>query len=123
MQAFRLGDSSIDAQRKTAAETRKPRADGARNRQRLIDAAKAGFAEVGMHVALEEIARRAGVGIGILQVPLAVGPPRLRRLLPKVSFDLPIWVVTHEDLRASRRVSIVFDHLVASLTKYIRAAS
>ena len=68
-------------------------------------------------------ALRAGVGIGILQVPLAVGPPRLRRLLPKVSFDLPIWVVTHEDLRASRRVSIVFDHLVASLTKYIRSAS
>jgi len=68
-------------------------------------------------------ALRAGFGIGILQVPLAVGPPRLRRLLPKVSFDLQIWVVTHEDLRASRRVSIVFDHLVASLTKYIRAAS
>jgi DNA-binding transcriptional LysR family regulator len=68
-------------------------------------------------------ALRAGVGIGILQVPLAVGPPRLRRLLPKVSFDLPIWVVTHEDLRASRRVSIVFEHLVASLTKYIRSAS
>lgn len=67
-------------------------------------------------------ALRAGVGIGILQVPLAVGPPRLRRLLPKVSFDLPIWVVTHEDLRASRRVSIVFDHLVTSLTKYARSS-
>jgi DNA-binding transcriptional LysR family regulator len=66
---------------------------------------------------------RAGVGIGICQVPIAVGPPPLRRLLPKVSFELPIWVVTHEDLRASRRVSIVFEHLVASLTKYIRAAS
>jgi DNA-binding transcriptional LysR family regulator len=64
-------------------------------------------------------ALRAGVGIGICQVPLAEGPPRLRRLLPKVSFELPIWVVTHEDLRASRRVSIVFDHLVASLGKYI----
>jgi AcrR family transcriptional regulator len=32
----------------------------------LIDAAKAGFAEIGMGVALEEIARRAGVGIGTL---------------------------------------------------------
>ena len=45
---------------------RKPRADCARNRQLLIDAAKAGFAEVGMNVSLEEIARRASVGIGTL---------------------------------------------------------
>jgi hypothetical protein len=67
-------------------------------------------------------ALRAGVGIGICQVPLAEGPPRLRRLLPKASFELPVWVVTHEDLRASRRVSIVFDHLVASLGKYIQSS-
>jgi AcrR family transcriptional regulator len=57
---------SIDAKRKPAAETRKPRADGARNRQLLIDAAKAAFADLGMNVALEEIARRARVGIGTL---------------------------------------------------------
>ena len=68
-------------------------------------------------------ALRAGVGIGVCQVPLAAGPPVLRRLLPKASFELPVWVVTHEDLRASRRVSIVYDHLVASLGKYIRSAS
>jgi AcrR family transcriptional regulator len=45
---------------------RKPRADSARNRERLIEAAKAGFAETGPDVSLEEIARRAGVGIGTL---------------------------------------------------------
>ena len=48
------------------APARKPRADCERNRQLLIDAAKAGFAEVGLNVSLEEIARRAGVGIGTL---------------------------------------------------------
>ena len=32
----------------------------------LIDAAKAGFSDVGLNVSLEEIARRAGVGIGTL---------------------------------------------------------
>jgi AcrR family transcriptional regulator len=32
----------------------------------LIDAAKAGFAEAGLNVSLEEVARRAGVGIGTL---------------------------------------------------------
>lgn len=45
---------------------RKPRADSVRNRERLIEAAKAGFAEVGPEVSLDEIARRAGVGIGTL---------------------------------------------------------
>jgi AcrR family transcriptional regulator len=45
---------------------RKPRADGLRNRERLIDAAKAAFAQAGPDVSLEEIARRAGVGIGTL---------------------------------------------------------
>jgi AcrR family transcriptional regulator len=32
----------------------------------LVDAAKAGFSDVGLNVSLEEIARRAGVGIGTL---------------------------------------------------------
>jgi AcrR family transcriptional regulator len=48
------------------AQARKPRADSARNRQLLIDTAKAAFADVGLNVSLEEIARRAGVGIGTL---------------------------------------------------------
>ena len=52
--------------RKPTAQARKPRADSARNRQSLIDAAKAGFSEVGLNVSLEEISRRAGVGIGTL---------------------------------------------------------
>jgi AcrR family transcriptional regulator len=52
--------------RKQTAAARKPRADSARNRQLLIDAAKAGFSGVGLDVSLEEIARRAGVGIGTL---------------------------------------------------------
>ena len=45
---------------------RKPRADKQRNRERLIETARAAFAEVGVDVSLEEIARRAGVGIGTL---------------------------------------------------------
>jgi AcrR family transcriptional regulator len=61
-----LRSSSINAKPKPAVEPRKPRADGARNRLLLIDAAKRAFAEVGTNVALEEIARRAGVGIGTL---------------------------------------------------------
>jgi AcrR family transcriptional regulator len=47
-------------------EARKPRADSQRNRELLLTAAKAAFAEVGADVSLEEIARRAGLGIGTL---------------------------------------------------------
>ena len=45
---------------------RKPRADAERNRQRLLDAARAAFSDGGVSVSLEEIVRSAGVGIGTL---------------------------------------------------------
>ncbi len=45
---------------------RRPRADAQRNRERLIEAARTAFAEIGPDVTLDEIARRAGVGIGTL---------------------------------------------------------
>lgn len=45
---------------------RRPRADALANRARLLEAAKAAFAETGPDTSLEEIARRAGVGIGTL---------------------------------------------------------
>ena len=45
---------------------RKGRADAARNRIRLLEAAKAAFAAKGSAASLEEIATAAGVGIGTL---------------------------------------------------------
>jgi AcrR family transcriptional regulator len=48
------------------AAVRKPRADAERNRLRLLETAKAAFADKGSAVSLEEIARAAGVGIGTL---------------------------------------------------------
>jgi AcrR family transcriptional regulator len=45
---------------------RKPRADAQRNRLRLLETAKAAFAEKGATASLDEIARTAGVGIGTL---------------------------------------------------------
>src|ERR1044071_6896685 len=42
------------------------RPDGARNRARVLDAARPAFAEAGLDVGVEEIARRAGVGKGTL---------------------------------------------------------
>src|SRR4051794_39660878 len=40
------------------------RADAARNRARLLEAARALFAERGLAVTMDEIARHAGVGVG-----------------------------------------------------------
>src|SRR4249920_2056354 len=48
------------------APLRPLRADAARNRARILDAARAAFAEAGLDVGVEEIARRAGVGKGTL---------------------------------------------------------
>ena len=45
---------------------RKPRADAERNRVRLLETAKAAFAEKGAGASLDEIARTAGVGPGTL---------------------------------------------------------
>jgi AcrR family transcriptional regulator len=45
---------------------RKPRADAERNRTRLLETAKAAFAEKGSDANLDAIARTAGVGIGTL---------------------------------------------------------
>jgi AcrR family transcriptional regulator len=48
------------------AAVRKPRADAERNRVRLLETAKAAFAEKGSAASLDEIARTAGVGAGTL---------------------------------------------------------
>ena len=48
------------------AAVRKPRADAQRNRVRLLETAKAAFAEKGSAASLDEIARIAGVGAGTL---------------------------------------------------------
>jgi AcrR family transcriptional regulator len=56
-------------EKKAAGSTppaRKPRADARRNRELLLKTARAAFTDVGVDVSLDEIARRAGVGIGTL---------------------------------------------------------
>jgi AcrR family transcriptional regulator len=45
---------------------RKPRTDALRNRERILEVAKAAFTRQGANASLEEIAKQAGVGIGTL---------------------------------------------------------
>lgn len=49
-----------------AMRSRKPRADAIRNRERVLEAAKAVFSQGGPEASLEAVAKRAGVGIGTL---------------------------------------------------------
>ncbi len=50
----------------SAAPTRKPRADAQRNRELILEAAKASFTEHGADATLDDIARQAGIGPGTL---------------------------------------------------------
>jgi AcrR family transcriptional regulator len=50
----------------TAAPPRSLRADAERNRQRVLEVAQEVFAKEGLSVPIDEIARRAGLGVGTL---------------------------------------------------------
>jgi len=65
---------------------------------------------------------RAGIGIGICQIPLAARDPALVRVMPEAfELDLETWVVTHEDLRGVARIRATFHHLVDGMAAYLRA--
>jgi DNA-binding transcriptional LysR family regulator len=66
---------------------------------------------------------RAGIGIGVCQVPLAARDGLVRVLPDALAFDIETWVVCHEDLRGVARVRAVFDALVAGLRDYVGASS
>lgn len=64
---------------------------------------------------------RAGFGIGFCQVKVAQRSPDLVRLLPdQLSVGLDTWVTMHEDLRETKRCSVVFSALVNGLESYIQ---
>ena len=52
--------------KKSSTTTRKPRIDALRNRERILEVAKAAFTRQGANASLEEIARLAAVGPGTL---------------------------------------------------------
>ncbi|HZD37421.1 MAG TPA: TetR/AcrR family transcriptional regulator [Actinomycetes bacterium] len=75
----------------TTAQPRRMRADAIRNRRRLLDAARDALIEQGANAPLEDIARRAGVGIGTLYRRFPDRPALLRQ----VALDL-LWRSAHE---------------------------
>jgi DNA-binding transcriptional LysR family regulator len=64
-------------------------------------------------------ALRAGFGVGVCQLPLAARYG-FERVLPEVVVArLGVWIAMHEDLKASRRMRLMFDHLVEGVGAYL----
>jgi DNA-binding transcriptional LysR family regulator len=114
----------------TLAEIRAIGLIGVERDNAVIRAMRAGGLDIGLdgfcfrsdsdlaHIA----AIRAGIGIGVCQVPLAARDPRLIRLVPAFSYPLEVWVAMHEDVRGSAPVRAVFDALAEGLSAYLAPA-
>jgi DNA-binding transcriptional LysR family regulator len=63
---------------------------------------------------------RAGCGIGVCQIGLGARAGLVRLLADELAFPLETWIVMHEDQRATARMRVVFDHLVAAMNAYAR---
>jgi DNA-binding transcriptional LysR family regulator len=66
-------------------------------------------------------ALRSGVGVGGCQENIARRMPELVGVLPNaIHYALEIWLVMHEDLKATRRLRLLFDRLAVGLTDYVK---
>jgi DNA-binding transcriptional LysR family regulator len=66
-------------------------------------------------------ALRAGVGVGGCQHNIARRYPDLIPILPKtIEFEMEIWLAMHEDMKSTGRVRVLFDHLTAELSAFVR---
>ncbi|HEY5072673.1 MAG TPA: LysR family transcriptional regulator [Caulobacteraceae bacterium] len=69
-------------------------------------------------------ALRAGFGLCACQPVIADRSGELQPVLRDAfAFELEVWVAMHEDLKAVHRMRLMFDHLVAGLTAYVRQSA
>lgn len=62
----------------------------------------------------------AGFGVGVTHPAIARRRGLVRVMSNVVLFRLGIWIVMHENLRGSRRMRAMFDHLVEGVTAYVK---
>ncbi len=59
---------------------------------------------------------RAGLGVTLLPKVIGDADPTVERVLPDFpSLEFPVWLVTHRELRTSKRIRVVFDALARGL--------
>lgn len=61
---------------------------------------------------------RQGLGVGLLTSDVEDMFPELERVLPELEpMSVPIWLVTHRELRTSKRIRVVFDLLAEEIRR------
>ncbi|MET0794283.1 MAG: LysR family transcriptional regulator [Polyangiaceae bacterium] len=70
--------------------------------------------DVGQYAAL-----RAGFGIGVCQVQLGKREKLVRIMPGALDFKLETWVAMHAALKSTKRMSLMFDHLVRHMRAYV----
>jgi len=62
---------------------------------------------------------RAGIGIGAVQHAVARRAGLVPVLANAFHFELEIWIAMHENLKGSKRMRLMFDHLVEGMTGFV----
>ena len=86
-------------------------------RQHGLPLSEANFSCYAEHSVASWSLVRQGMGIGAMMVEIATDTPGIVRVLddvPPVRF--PIWLVSHRELRTSRRIRVVFEALAQGLS-------
>ena len=78
-------------------------------------------ARVNDHALVVE-AVRAGLGAGILPRFIGDPDPDLRRLIDLPDEDVALWLLTHEDIRATARVRAFMESMHEALSAALEAA-
>jgi AcrR family transcriptional regulator len=97
---------------------RRPRADAARNRAALVEAARTAFTTEGGDVSLEGIARAAGVGIGTLYRHF---PSREELVAAVYASELDAFLAAADELRAGMPAEAAFRAWVDRYAQFIAA--
>ncbi|GEL93979.1 TetR/AcrR family transcriptional regulator [Cellulomonas composti] len=101
----------------TQVQAERPlRADAARNRRKVLDAATELFDEQGTDASLEEVARRAGVGVGTLYRHF---PTRLALIEAVYRASVDQFVARADELSATRPAGEALDEWVMGFVGYV----
>ncbi|TNE91918.1 MAG: LysR family transcriptional regulator [Deltaproteobacteria bacterium] len=58
---------------------------------------------------------KGGVGLCMVMQEVGDAEPRVVPVLPEVAIPIPMWLISHRELRTSRRIRVVFDALAEAL--------
>lgn len=59
-----------------------------------------------------------GLGIGLMSNTIGLQTPEVIKVLPDLEImQVPVWLVTHRELKTNKRIRLVFDYLAESLSR------